>query len=153
MIKHNPYFNNNVTSLVAQMIKRLPTMQETQVRSLGWEDRSSGEGNGNPLQYSCLENPTDREMWQATVHGVAKSRTRLSDYTFTFHLIILLFFQQRWVYLGSTENCNSNGLQPGPAMCKSLSSIGRTMLLQRETGSWDGHGKQRFYDFSLAESL
>ena len=37
--------------------------------------RSSGEGNGNPLQYSCLENPMDGEVWQATVHGVAKSQT------------------------------------------------------------------------------
>jgi len=37
--------------------------------------RSPGEGNGNPLQYSCLENPTDRGAWQATVHGIAKSRT------------------------------------------------------------------------------
>ena len=43
-----------------------------------------GEGNGNPLQYSCLENPMDGEAWWATVHGVAKSRTRLSDVTFTF---------------------------------------------------------------------
>ena len=41
--------------------------------------RSSGEGNGNPLQDSCLENPTDREAWRATVHGVANSWTRLSD--------------------------------------------------------------------------
>ena len=41
--------------------------------------RSSGEGNGNPLQYPCLENPMDRGAWQATVHGVAKSRTPLSD--------------------------------------------------------------------------
>ena len=41
-----------------------------------------GEGNGNPLQYSCLENPTDRGAWWATVHGVAKSQTRLSDFTF-----------------------------------------------------------------------
>ena len=44
--------------------------------------RSPGEGNGNLLQYSCLENPTDRGVWQVTVHGVAKSRTRLSDFTF-----------------------------------------------------------------------
>ena len=43
-----------------------------------------GEGNGNPRQYSCLENPMDRGAWQAAVHGVAKSRTRLSDFTFTF---------------------------------------------------------------------
>ena len=40
-----------------------------------------GEGNGNPLQYSCLENSMDRGAWWATVHGVAKSRTRLSDFT------------------------------------------------------------------------
>ena len=45
--------------------------------------RSPGEGNGNPLQYSCLENPTDRGAWWATVHGFAKSRTRLSDFTHT----------------------------------------------------------------------
>ena len=43
------------------------------------------EGNGTPLQYSCLENPMDGGDWWAAVHGVAKSRTRLSDFTFTFH--------------------------------------------------------------------
>ena len=47
--------------------------------------RSPGEGNGNPLQYSCLENLTDRGAWEAAVHGVTKSGTRLSDFTFTFH--------------------------------------------------------------------
>ena len=41
--------------------------------------------NGTPLQYSCLENPMDGGAWWAAVHGVAKSRTRLSDFTFTFH--------------------------------------------------------------------
>ena len=45
-----------------------------------------GEGNGTPLQYCCLENPMDGGAWQAEVHGVAKSQTRLSDFTFTFHL-------------------------------------------------------------------
>ena len=44
-----------------------------------------GEGNGNPLQYSCLENPRDGGAWWAAVHGVTKSWTRLSDITFTFH--------------------------------------------------------------------
>ena len=44
--------------------------------------RSPGEGNGNPLQYSCLENPTDGGAWWATVHGVAKSRVQLSDFSF-----------------------------------------------------------------------
>ena len=43
-----------------------------------------GEGNGTPLQYSCLENPMDGEAWWAAVHGVGKSRTRLSNFTFTF---------------------------------------------------------------------
>ena len=47
--------------------------------------RSLGEGNGNPLQDSCLENSMDRGAWWATVHGVAKSPTRLRDFTFTFH--------------------------------------------------------------------
>ena len=45
----------------------------------------SGESNGNPLQYACLENPMDRGAWEGEIHGVAKSWTRLSDFTFTFH--------------------------------------------------------------------
>ena len=44
-----------------------------------------GEGNGTPLQYSCLENPMDRGAWWAAVHGVTESWTQLSDFTFTFH--------------------------------------------------------------------
>ena len=44
-----------------------------------------GESNGTPLQYSCLENLMDGGAWKAVVHGVAESRTRLSDFTFTFH--------------------------------------------------------------------
>ena len=44
-----------------------------------------GEGNGTLLQHSCLENPMDGGAWWAAVHGVAKSQTRLSDFTFTFH--------------------------------------------------------------------
>ena len=69
------------------------THQETNI--LEWEvkwalgsitmNKASGEGNGTPLQYSCLENPMDGGAWWATVQGVAKSRTRLSDFTFTFH--------------------------------------------------------------------
>ena len=43
------------------------------------------EGNGNPLQYSCMENPIDGGAWWAAVHGVAQSQTRLSNFTFTFH--------------------------------------------------------------------
>ena len=46
---------------------------------------NEGKGNGNPLQYSCLENPMDGGAWWAAVHGVTKSQTRLSDFTFTVH--------------------------------------------------------------------
>ena len=75
-------FNLTRASLVAQRVKSQPSMRKTQVQSLGQED-PLGDGNGTPLQYSCLENPMDRGAWQATVHGVAKSRTQLSDFTFT----------------------------------------------------------------------
>ena len=44
-----------------------------------------GEGNSNPLQYSCLENPMDKGAWYTAIHGVAKSRTQLRDFIFTFH--------------------------------------------------------------------
>ena len=51
--------------------------------SITWSGRSPGEGNDYPLQYSCLENPMDRVTWQARVHGVTKSQTRLSKFHFT----------------------------------------------------------------------
>ena len=51
--------------------------------SIPRSERSPGEGNGNPLQYSCLENPMDGGAWWATVHRVTKSQTRLSDLTLT----------------------------------------------------------------------
>ena len=56
--------------------------------------RSSGEGNGNPLQYSYLENPMDRGAWWATVHWIAKSQTRLSDFTFFTCLLWNLYAGQ-----------------------------------------------------------
>ena len=68
-------------SFVQEVVKHtLPMhkMQETWVRSLGQTDSPRG-GNGNPLQYSYLGNPMDREAWQATVHEVTKSQTRLSN--------------------------------------------------------------------------
>ena len=70
----NMYIFKMLLSLITQMIKNLPVMQETwgSIPGLG---RLSGEGNGNPLQYSCLENPMDRGAWWSAVHGVAKSRT------------------------------------------------------------------------------
>ena len=61
--------------------------------SIPGSGRSPGEGNGNPLQYSCLENSMDRGAWWATVHGVAKSRTRLSDLTFTFTFFLKGYYK------------------------------------------------------------
>ena len=60
--------------------------------SIPGSGRSPGEGNGNPLQYSCLENPMGAGAWWATVHGVAKSGTRLSDFTFTFTYVFIFLF-------------------------------------------------------------
>ena len=66
------------------MVKNLPAMQETLV-SISGSGRFPGEENGNPLQYSCLENPMDRGAWWATVHGVTKrdmTETLHYDYSF-----------------------------------------------------------------------
>ena len=65
----------NITHWVAQMVKSLPAMWETQVQSLGQED-PPGEGNGTPLQDSCLGNSMDREAWQAIVPGAAEESDR-----------------------------------------------------------------------------
>ena len=72
--------------------------------------RSPGEGNGNPLQYSCLENPMDGGAWWATVHGVTKSRTRLSDFTFlsTFTFNILCWWG------GKKEDAEAEGTLCSP---------------------------------------
>ena len=69
-------FNHVGVFLVAQTVKTLPAIQETWVQSLGWEDPLK---KGTLLQYSCLENSTDREAWQTMVHRVAQSQTQLSN--------------------------------------------------------------------------
>ena len=70
------------TPLVVQWLRLHLPLQGMWVWSL--VRQVSGKGNGNPLQYSCLENPMDGGAWSAAVHGVAKSWTQLSDFTFTF---------------------------------------------------------------------
>ena len=76
------YFEEHFgASLVAQTVKNPPAMQEIWDQSLDWEDPLR-KGNSYPLPYSGLENSMDRGAWQATVHGVTKSRTRLSDFHF-----------------------------------------------------------------------
>ena len=63
-----------------------------------WSGRSPGEGNDNSFQYSCLENPMEGGAWQATVHGVTKSWTRLSDFTFSGLAVKnLTAVQETWV--------------------------------------------------------
>ena len=62
---------------MAQLVKNIPANagDSKYMGSIPGSGRSPGEGNGNPFQYSCLENSMDREVWQASVHGVAKSWT------------------------------------------------------------------------------
>ena len=110
-------------SLVAQMVKNQSAMQETWVWDLGsitGSGRSSGEGHGNPLQYSCLENPRDRGAWQATVPGVTKSRTRLSAWRFHLSLLLstmpvfLFLFKYAYLFFSHTN-------LPASIWCLSLS--------------------------------
>ena len=65
------------------MVKNLPANagDTEDMGSIPGSGRTPGEGNGNPLQYSCLDTSMDRGAWRATVHGVAKSRTQLSTHT------------------------------------------------------------------------
>ena len=77
-----------VASLVAQMVKHLPTMRETQVRSLSWED-PPGEGNGNPLQYSCLEKSHGRRI----LVGYSPRSRKESDTTERLHFHPKTYFQ------------------------------------------------------------
>ena len=65
---------------MARVVKNLPAMQETCV-SIPGSGRSPGEGNGNPLQYSCLENAMDRRAWQTTVHGGCKESDTTEELT------------------------------------------------------------------------
>ena len=74
-----------MASQVVLVVKILPVDAEDNARDVGsipGIGRSPRKGNGNPLQYSCLENPMDKEVWWVTFHGVAKSWTRLSDFLF-----------------------------------------------------------------------
>ena len=79
---HNMYFISQFFSAcVCICIQRILPMQETWIWSSS--GKILGEGNSNPFQYSCLENPMDRGAWQSIVHGVTKSQTQLSDWIAT----------------------------------------------------------------------
>ena len=73
--------------------------------------RLPGEGNGNPLQYSCLENPMDGGPWcRLLSHGVTKSRARLSDFTFAFTPLWCAAFSLRWLHLLQSMGSRAHGL-------------------------------------------
>ena len=74
--------NKHLHSSKSTWIKQI---KMTEIEFCEFSKLSTGEGNGTPLQYSCLENPRDGGAWKAAVHGVTEGRTRLSDFTFTFH--------------------------------------------------------------------
>ena len=90
-----------------------------------------GEGNGTPLQYSCLGNPMDRGAWWAAVHGVAKSRTRLSDFTFTFHFHAL---EKEMATHSSVLAWRIPGMAE-PGGLPSMGSQSRTWLMRRSSSS------------------
>ena len=75
-------YGRHITGLCGNKKKSQKELRELKYRGLC---QLHGEGNGTPLQYSCLENPMDGGAWWATVHGITKSQTRLTDFTFTFH--------------------------------------------------------------------
>ena len=76
--------NYNSTPACGSVVKNRPA-NAGDAGSASTFRRSSQEGNGDPLQCSCLESPMDSGVWRATVHGVAKGQTQLSDFPFTFH--------------------------------------------------------------------
>ena len=78
---------SKVAKNLAKLCSSSSVLQKVELASseTGYLAEAIGEGNGTPLQYSCLENPMDGGAWWAAVHGVAKSRTQLSNFTFTFH--------------------------------------------------------------------
>ena len=88
--------------------------------------RSPGGGNGNPLHYSCLENPMDRGAWWAAVHGVIKSRARLSEFTFIFTVrvkVLSLFFVfvfMYYLYVKYYEPQFSSVTQSFPTLCNPM---------------------------------
>ena len=101
-------------------------VQQGSIPGLG---RSPGGGNGNPLQYSCLENPLDREAWRAAVHGVAGSQTRLSMHTCT-NVSRILTLLNIYAYLRSCF------YMPGPVLStRPVSPSSRTYHVYRDRQS------------------
>ena len=106
--------SHNLASLVPPHGKE-PACSSGDPGSIPGSGRSPGEGNGCRLQYSCLENPVDRGVWWATVHGVAKSRTRLSDWTTKYCL--------PWGQLYPNYVQTLRGIKKKKEICKKCSAL------------------------------
>ena len=94
-------------------------------------------GNGNPLQSSCLENPKNRETWWATVHGVAKSQTRLSMHTHTFSEYVYQYWSQEekpFHCIISIDTEKASDKIKHPIMIKSLRKLGKELQLDKRHG-------------------
>ena len=104
----NIKFGNNFSWLPWWLSGKESTYQTAgDVGSIPAWVRSRGEGNGNPFQYSCLENSTDRGAWQATVHRVTKSQTRLSRFHFLYIYIYIFGFFFFITFLGNSNTKSS----------------------------------------------
>ena len=90
-------------SLVTQMVKNLPAMQETQVWSLHWE--IPGDKNGNPLQYSCLENPMDRGAWWAAGYSPRSHKELDTTERLTLSLLYIAWTLPSWTFLRAQLSC------------------------------------------------
>ena len=75
----NGWSLSSITGIPGSSVEKKPPASEGDAGLIPGLGRSPGEGNGNPLRYSCLGNPKDRGAWRTTIHGVAKSRTQLSN--------------------------------------------------------------------------
>ena len=95
--------------------------------------REVGEGNGTPLQYSCLGNPMDRGAWWAAVHGVTTSQAQLSDFTFTFHFPAL---EKEMATYSSVLAWRIPGMgEPGGLPSMGSHRVGRVRLKQLNSSS------------------
>ena len=126
------FLRTNITG--GSVVKNLPATQETQrdldlIPGLG---RSSGEGNGNPLQDCCLENPMDRGAWSATVHGVEKSRTQLSD-----------FASLHWTTGGEGDDRGRDGWMASPTWWTWVWATSGSWWWRRKPGVLQSMGSQR----------
>ena len=107
---------------MAQVVKS-PPCNAGDTGSIPVSGRSPAEGNGNPLQYSCLENPTDRGVWWATVHRIAKSQTQLSTCALYRHKEMLL---KQMTLQNIKLNKQGDNTQPWHILSPWILSIGQT---------------------------